>query len=322
MFSFVNAVWLLIYFSGNPVGLCWDASNDFTIRTGYCNNHLICYVPFAASDMKLARQLDKAAGFGGSDNPVDCAPALSYALTKNVLGDVYYINGGQTAVFSSDPTLTANYTPLWRVHILEWRRGAVRTAVGSQVQVMAAIVDGRLIQVQPDSVLDATIVMDSAGQVIRQALEFDMAEKEIELPVVWVWYTGDLSRYRPARVRVILSDSSDAAVADAFGANYSPRLANALPDFAGPIWAFTGIAPRTQFPILGQIPDYREFDNLQINKYYNPILNWVIFDRGSLPQATIVSSMAYADYLRDIGVITVSPTGPIVTNSPVLQQPG
>ncbi len=314
---FTLALWLVVFFGPNPVTFTLDESDDFIARVGWYNGATLRFVPIAASDMLVARHLNNFARQADSDVVVDWTPALFSTMTKDVLGDAYFINCGQTAVFSSQPGL-ADYTPLWRVHWLEWKKDAVRTPLTSQPQVTAAIADGRLQYIQPVSVLDATIVVNTEGKVIPQALEYEFEEGdlafELELPAIAVYFTQTGSPIRSVQL-ILLTDASDPGVAARMGANYAPRLANALGS-TNPVYAFANPVPPGQYPIIDQIQSYRPWDYLQINKNYNPLKSWNLFNRGTLPPYAIIGSIKYMNLLASGGIITPIGYGPVVTNSP------
>lgn len=315
----LHTLLLVVLFGGNPVNFTLDQVNDISVRTGWYNGAVIRYFPIAASDAKVAKELEFFSTFGDDFTPVDFVPALNCAFTKDVLNDVYFINSMQTAVFSTEPGQD-NYTPLWRVHVLEWARGAVKTRLTSQADVEAAIADNRLIQIAPLSVLDATIVVDSNRKVLKQAkfkIEPGEPAGEISVPIIKVFFTQKNQQPHANVAFILLTDSSDLGVAERIGANYAPRLANAAPDCCNPIYAFVNPVPPGQFPIIDQVQQYRPFDYLQINRNFNPLKCWTLFDRGSLPPSAIITNIPYADKLAKLDVISPVNYGPVVTNSTV-----
>lgn len=312
---------LVVMFGGNPVNFTLDHVDNIAVRTGWYNGAVIRYLPFAASDPKVAKELQFFSTFSDDFTPVDFAPALNCAFEKDVLGDVYFINSMQTAVFSNEPGPGhEDYTPLWRVHVLEWVRGAMKTPLTSQADVEAAIADDQLIQTAPLSVLDATIVVDSNRNVLKQAkfkIEPGEPSGEVKLPVIKVFFTQKNQQPHANIAYIFLTDSSDEGVADRIGANFAPRLANAAPDCCNPVYAFVNPVPPGQLPIIDQVQQYRRFDYLQVNRDYTPIKCWSLFDRSGIPISSIITNIPYADKLKDKDLIDLVNYGPVVTNSPV-----
>jgi hypothetical protein len=317
--SALASLWLVIFFGANPVTFYQDETEDYIFRTGWYNGHILRFVPFAASDLPVAKELDEFAYRSGSDEPVDYAPALAGILNVDAFNEVYLINSLQVAVFSTQPGLPA-YTPLWRVHVLEWKRGATRTPLTSEAQVLAAIGQGRLLQVRPLSILDATIVQDTSGNVLPQLTEFELIGEdrgEVEFAQIFVYAPRSKAHQVACVVSMLLTDVSDQSLANQLGANYAPRMINITSGLCNPAYAFVNPVPLTQAPIIDQVQTYRTTDYIQSNLSYNPVKFWTLLNRGTLPYSSIINNIPYANYLIGRGVIIPTPTGPFVTNSPV-----
>lgn len=315
-----SLLWLVVFFGTSPVSLHQGEPLEFNTRTGWYNGAIVRYVPFAASDSLVAKELSYFTSFDDDTQPVDWAPALSAVLGVDAFNDIYFINSLQTAIFSVN-TASNLYTPLWRVIVLEWKRGAVKTPLISEADVLAAIAADKMVIVRPFSILDATIVQDVDGKIIPQAVDFEFetgeVSPEIELPSFLIYSPLSQTR-RVARVRqMLITDVSDQALATQLGANYAPRLVNVVAPLCSPVYAFVDPAPASQFPLVDQVQDYRLLDGLQINKNYNPIKCWTLFSRGALPIPSVVNNIPYANALASSGVISEIPGVPIVTNSPV-----
>jgi hypothetical protein len=308
----------VVSFAGAPVTLQTTKSRDFSMRAGVYNGQIIWFVPFAASNLNVATQLNVYSKYKEGQK-VDWAPAMSCALTKDVLGDVYLINCAQQILFSSEPGLP-DYTPLWRVHYLEWVASATRTPLNSAADVQAALAAGKLLAVIPDSVLDATIVIGTSGQVIKQTTEFDFRTSRIELPMFKVFYSAASTNWKTKTRWVLLVDTNCPSVADVLGANLAPRLGN-IGDCCNNIYAFENPVPPSQLPIADQIKSYRLPDKLQTNTNYNPIRCWTVFDRGSLSLTTTITSAWNILDLFNHGFISkVDLQCGVVSNSPQFKQ--
>ena len=323
MNTFLQAIWLVVLFNGNPVTLYPVESEDYIMRTGFYNGNVVWFVPFAASNMKLAWMLDQYASIKHEDpvNGVHWTPALQCALAKvDLLGDIYFINCGQNIILSTEPG-QPDYTPLWEVHYLEWIPGLPDLTLTSEAAVLAALAAGDLVEIIPPSVLDATIVIPTSGTPSIELAELDFSEAEVEFYAFPVFY-GSARWFYYGVEYVVMTDVSDEAVAARLGANWAPNLVNASPDCCGFIGAFVNPAPPGQLPIIDQAPEYHGngWSYLNKNQDYNPVLCWTLFDRGSLPNYAVITNRTVLDFLLGLGVISTIPTtDPIVTNSPVTQ---
>lgn len=319
MVGILSTLWVIAFFNTHPVTLVNNTSEAFPVRAGWYNGHVIRYVPLAASNRKLADVLNNSTAVLEGCTRVDYAPALQNTIDKNVLGDVYFLNCGQDAIFSSDPTYIG-YTPLWRVHYLAWATNSVSIHITSETQVkdlLASPASG-LIEILPPSVLDATIVIDSNGKMIPQAKKYDntYGAEKIWLKVFRVFYLG--SFYLPQTRYMALCDVSDRDLATSTGANYAPYLANAY-ESSNLAFAFENPSSFAQYPIIDQVQRYDMFSGTQLNQLYNPIKNWTLFERGMLNSNAIVNNPKMMLFLENYGTVTrIDLEGPIVTNSPVM----
>ena len=321
----LQALWIIVWFGGHPVTLNMQETQEFHMRTAWNQNgQIIRFVSFAASDPKLAKLLDFA-GAQEDDNYVcvDWAPELTCAFDKNVLNDVYFINCGQTVIFSVEPG-DDDYTPLWQVHYLEFAKGFHPGLINTLTEVLDAIDAGELVQIVPNSVLDATIVQKSNGDFIPQASDIDLPEREIDLPAIEVFFP---IRFCPkAKIGFMLAtDTSDPDVATRIGANYAPRLLNMAPDCCDAVYAFVNPVAPAQLPIIRNVQQYRLIDGLQINKDYNPIRCWDLFRLPAPPynnwSIPTIKSQQTTDFLVLKGAIhSVHLDPPAVTNSPFVHE--
>ena len=320
MNTFLQAIWLVVLFNGNPVTLYPVESEDFIMRTGFYNGDVVWFVPFAASNMKLAWMLDDYARIRGDDddprNRVEWTLALECALAKvDLLGDIYFINCGQNIVLSTEPG-QPDYTPLWEVHYLEWIPGLPDMTLTSEAEVLAALAAGDLVEIIPPSVLDATIVIPTSGIPSIKVVELEFDDAEVEFYAFPVFH-GNATWFSYGLEHIVVTDSSDAAVAARLGANWAPNLVNAATDCCGFIGAFVNPVPPGQLPIIDEVP-HAYNGGINMNQAYNPVLCWNLFDRGTLPNYAVITNRTVLDFLLGLGVISTIPTTePIVTNSPV-----
>ncbi len=324
----VKALWLVVLFGGNPVTLHPNESGPtgFVYRKAWYNKQVVYYVPFASSDAALSNMLSFRTQLAVpvyGYRLVLYTPSLRCVLDKDVLGDVYYVQCGQTVVFSTEPG-RQDYTPLWRTHYLEWKIPANKSPVNSEAEVLAAINDGRLVHVWPISVLDATIVRNSQGALIKQACGLDTVRQNVLLPA-YNLASGSFSGFGGWEFEtavIVLTEASDQDVAQRTGAYYVPALRQAA-DCANNVYAFVDPTPPKPPLPIGQLPVLEEdiafLGGLQSNLDYSPLQLWRLMDRKNLsPAATVRSSFQMLDLLNRGIIDIVATQHPIVTNSVVL----
>ncbi|MHB9037534.1 MAG: DUF7482 domain-containing protein [Armatimonadota bacterium] len=322
--TFLKALWLVALFNGHPVTLYPTQSEGYVMRQGFYNCEIVWYVPFAASDPLIAKQLDEFARKAQDEpleNGVEWTLALNCALEEDVLGDVYFINCAQTTIFSTQPG-EDDYTPLWRVHYLEWAPGVTPRPLCNETDVQDAITAGELLEQGEPSVLDATIVIPTSGKPSVELAELEFDEREVEFYAFPVYYFDKVNRQRQVRF-VIAPDISDESLAERLGANHAARLVNSSPDCCGRISAFENPIPVAQLPIISEVPSYpygnmNAWNRQNINFNYNPVLCWELYERTGLAPYAVVNSDAMVQRLLGFGLITEIPLiPPIVSNSPV-----
>lgn len=322
MTSILPVMWFVIFFGGvNPVTLNMTTSEDMVMRQGYFGGGVLYYVPFGASDRRIASQFNYFAKTAHEPPVVgvDYVPALRCMLDRDVLGNVYlFSSSSESAVFSSEPGMT-DYTPLWRVNFVAWNPGKVKRPLISADQVIEARDLGDVTIINPGIVLDASIVIPTSRIPIRAITELNYKEKEIELMVFRVQYVNRMTLAREVRY-VVMPDVSDPFVAARLGANHAPRLTNGR-TCSGGIYAFLNqYCPPSQYPIISQVAEPRGlYDDVNRNSYYTPVLLWSLFNRGLLPRSTVVTNQPYMDFLLSRHIISsVTMTPAVVSNSPVV----
>lgn len=317
--GFLQFFWLVAFFNSSPVLLYPTPSQDFIMRQGWYNDATVWYVPFAASNANLARQLDYYVdqSHAWPVNPVIWAQALNCALDGTYAGDVYFINGVQTTVFSTEPGLP-DYNPIWRAHYLEWVEGLPKIPLTNEADVIAAIIAGDLVETLPPSILDATIIFDTSRRPTVALAKLDVHEKEVGFYAFPVFYSNKNGKQRETRY-IVITDTNAPDAAERLGANYAPTLGAAAPDCCDSIYAFVTPVPPGQYPIIKQKPEPRTFDYLNTNQQYTPIRCWTLFERTGLLQYVVVNNQPFMDRLLFQGLVTVMNPDPgeeIVTNSP------
>jgi len=321
--GFLQFFWLVAFFNSSPVLLYPVESDDYIMRRGWYNDAAVWYVPFAASNVNLARQLDYYVDQSHEwpVNPVMWAFRLGCFLEGEVPGDVYFLNCAQTTVFSTEPGLP-DYNPIWEAHYLEWVEGMEQIPLTNEADVLAAIALGDLAEVLPPSILDATIIFDSTRQQTVALAEVDWSEREVEFYAFPVHYANKVGKQREIRY-IVITDTNSLDAAEVLGANYAPTLGDVDEECCDAVLAFVTPVPATcQLPIIRNKPEPRSFDYLNLNRDYTPIRSWTLLERTGLPDYVTVNNQLFMTKLYVEGLVDiVNPHPPllpelIVTNSP------
>jgi len=113
---------------------------DIPMKQGFVNGNPVFYINTDISDQKLANQLTNTTGFR-----VNFASLLSRAPNDAVAQFYVFkngIKGGGTLGFQ--PTVgnaqpgDINYSPLWKINIVEWKNGVTPTQLKSEKEVIEA----------------------------------------------------------------------------------------------------------------------------------------------------------------------------------------
>ena len=313
-------MWLVVHMGGQSVTLLGTNDDAFAMMHGSYNGEAVFFVPFASSDMRMARLLDTAAK-RIQDQPeywstsVDFSPALACALDKDALGDVYFLPNNPVPIFSSDPT-QEDYTPLWLIHNVQWARGSIPSPLSTAADVKQELADEDLVETTEPAVLNASIVIDSEGNTIKQALDINMRVKKIWLPIIWTYHDNRLQL-------ITLTETSDEALANQLGAWYCPRLAN-VATCSDTTYAFVNpqdgpAVSWMQLPVIDTAQVYNRDRNLQIDRSYTPLRCWTLLSHGEAnPNSILRSTKTVEHWLKKDWIQVVSTDQPIVTNSPVV----
>ena len=142
---------------------------------------------------------------------------------------------------------------------------------------------------------------------------------EISLPLLTAWYDGEPVHY-------VTTDVSDQALAKEMGANYAPRLYDAVPDYPKPpgektvlerVYAFPqGTQSRNVFASKPTPVGYASDD-----KNYSPI--WLLYkvEWKDPDQARELRSEGAIFKAKSAGLVSITRT-PVVINCPVVSVDG
>jgi len=119
---------------------------DIPLKQGYVNGNPVFYINTDISDQKLAGLLTNTTGF-----KVNYAPLLAQAPGDAVAQFYVFKNGMKgNGTLGFQPTVgnaqpgDANYSPLWKINIVEWKNGITPTQLMSEKEVLDAKANGDL----------------------------------------------------------------------------------------------------------------------------------------------------------------------------------
>jgi hypothetical protein len=113
---------------------------DIPLKQGYVNGNPVFYINTDISDQKLAGVLTNTTGF-----KVNYAPLIAQAPSDAVAQFYVFKNGMKgNGTLGFQPTVgnaqpgDANYSPLWKINIVEWKNGVTPTQLKSEKEVLDA----------------------------------------------------------------------------------------------------------------------------------------------------------------------------------------
>jgi len=113
---------------------------DIPMKQGFVNGNPIFYINTDISDQKLAGLLTNSSGFR-----VNYAPLIAQAPSDGVAQFYVFKNGIKgNGTLGFQPTVgnaqpgQANYSPLWKINIVEWKNGITPTQLKSEKEVLDA----------------------------------------------------------------------------------------------------------------------------------------------------------------------------------------
>jgi hypothetical protein len=140
---------------------------DIPLKKGYVNGNPVFYINTDMSDQKLAGQLTNATGFR-----INYAPLLAKAPNDAVAQFYVFKNGlkgigtlgFQPTVGNAQPR-DANYSPLWKINIVEWKNGTTSTELKSEKEIMDAKTKGDLTVTPTEIVANCPFVQWNGGSM-------------------------------------------------------------------------------------------------------------------------------------------------------------
>jgi hypothetical protein len=140
---------------------------DIPLKEGFVNGNPVFYINTDISDQKLAVQLTNATGFR-----VNYAPLIAQASSDAVAQFYVFKNGIKgTGTIGFQPTVgnaqpgDANYSPLWKLNMVEWKNDVTPTQLKSEKEIMDAKAKGDLIVTSTNIVADCPFVNWNGGEM-------------------------------------------------------------------------------------------------------------------------------------------------------------
>lgn len=141
---------------------------------------------------------------------------------------------------------------------------------------------------------------------------------EYSLPMLSAWYNGQMVNY-------VTTDVSDANMAREMGANYAPRLRDAIPEYPKPPRQKTVLERVYGFPegeqpnnVFGSAPSPVGYNST--DEQYSPVwhMYWVKWVDPN--QAKVLTSEEAILDAEELGLVTIERTD-IVVNCPIVSSP-
>lgn len=233
----------------------------------------------------------------------------------------------QGFVFSSAPGQDPPdplYSGFWQVFYVTWKPGSVRrpivNAIPGDPQGLPSAAEADII---PTSIV-AQFPIVAIGPLggpwlpaapgsyrIKQGFAMpDYARSKLLFLPAYQIHCRDFIGRRVRDAIVVIPDATDQVLADEIGANYAPGL-NSVPDGTvnpsdndtqAVYWVPTMAWP-CQLLILEQCPF--GFGVRQKNADFTPVGRFIVLERNTIPQWTIVNNIEYVEFLLSTGDLTL-----------------
>jgi hypothetical protein len=303
---------------------------DIPLTKGYVNGNEVFYITTDVSDNRTAAHLTNITGF-----KVNYAPVLAQAPNASI-ANIYEFKNGingtgpqgfQPNVADSQPG-DENYSPLWRVNLVEWEQGVTPRELKSQSDIISAQKNGELTIMPTNIIVNCPFVQWNGGSMkIRddkaisdesaygggQILDIDTEKMVVTFVAHRGWSPDSKAIYyivtdaapeMPANMMGVTSVNKDAALAGTAAAPQLFQFMNGI-NGTGPMGFQSGIGAAG--PTDGN---------------YSPM--WLIsFIEWKDPsQAKILETLDDIAEMQEAGMITITPAmeGKHVVNCPFFDQ--
>ncbi len=140
---------------------------DIPLSKGFVDGKEVFFITTDASDEKLAQNLTNQTGF-----KVNFAPLIAKAPDESVAHFYVFKNGikgkgslgFQPNVADSQPG-DENYSPLWKIKIVQWNNNVAPTELKSETEIMDAITKGNLTVTETDLIVNCPFVKWDGGSM-------------------------------------------------------------------------------------------------------------------------------------------------------------
>jgi len=221
------------------------------LTQGYANDHDVFYISTEASDKDLADLMTNWTGarvvYAPSlANTPPAALANIYAFKNGIQGSGPL--GFQPNIADSEPG-NENYSPLWRVILVEWKQGVTPVELKSEQEIAAAAQEGKLTILPTKMVVNCPFIQWEGGSLMLredktltdespygpgQVLEIDTEHKQVRF-VAHRGFAPDGST-----IYYIATDASNPDVANALGVLFVNKTASVtISGASSDLWVFT-----------------------------------------------------------------------------------
>ncbi len=299
---------------------------DIPLKEGFVNGNPVFYINTDISDQKLASQLTSTTGFR-----VNYAPLLAQA-PSNAIAQFYVFKNGikgtgtlgfQSTIGNARPG-DINYSPLWKINIVEWKNAVTPSQLKSESEVMAARDKGDLIVTSTNIVANCPFVKWNGGQMnIREDKNINDDSKYMggqvlkidtdKMVVTMVAHRG----FGPdgKTIYYIVADATPQMPADMMGVTFASLDEKLLSSAAVvDLFQFTnginGSGPMGFQAGIGAAnptdPNYSPMWKISFNEWKNPL------------KARILETVSDITAMKQDGMITITPAmaGKHVVNCP------
>lgn len=306
---------ILAFILMSAAGLVQAATKiTMPLVTGYYDDQKIYYVNTEASDQGVA-----------TNDGTTFVPKLTNSIGVGATADIYVVtNFSQHNIVDSVPNpigpgnTNQDYSPLWRVTLVEWNAGTTPKTLTSEAAVLAAR-DAGLVNLTPTDIVVNCSVMVTPWGHLPSAIAVNIEEDDeaevstITLPLFTGFINGKSIYY-------INTDTSDAGIAQHDGINYVPRLIGTHASGSeADIFPFIGNANPAQHNVVDSTPTPVGPGNT--DPQYSPL--WDVVPVSFVNQARknypLVKSKDSIEALASKGILTVGPEANIIINCPIVR---
>jgi hypothetical protein len=304
---------------------------DIPLTKGYVNGSEVFYITTDVSDNSTAAHLTNITGF-----KVNYAPVLAQAPNASI-ANIYEFRNGingtgpqgfQPNVADSQPG-NENYSPLWRINLVEWEGGVTPRELKSQSDIISAQKNGELTIMSTNIIVNCPFVQWNGGSMkVRedkaisdesaygggQVLDIDTAKMVVTFVAHRGWspqgetiyyIVTDATPEMPANMMGVTFVKKDAALARTAAAPQLFQFMNGI-NGTGPMGFQSGIGEAAPTNVAN----------------YSPMWSISFIEWKDPSQAKILETLDDIAAMQQAGMITITPAmeGKHVVNCPFFDQ--